>query len=409
MKLRNVLVLLGILIFQACDNDPLPVAFFTASVSNDYLDRFRYDDFWVIATDDAGEVLDAQPLAAGETVGLGAPNPPTSFNLTVYHFRESSGGGPMIHGFATYSGIANGAGIIFDLPQEVSSPPVIGETTINLENCPPDTYFSVSDGFSFREGYAFESSASTTLELRQGYTEILVSSRTAIDAPAFGWIENVVSSGAYSFDMNELEPFPHTVSVSHTGLMQVVLMGHEAGRPGQGFAMSGESFDATGGAVEVVKLGYLDGFDSYSLDMAMTIDQPTFYLFTMYSNLGSDPPSAVTFPNNTLEISDPSIQSFGFTYSSPFTYRVHGWGKNAGTHVLSWDVYSGSDLTPAITELPAALVARYPYLSLDNLVHQRSQFYKYVDGYSYATFLNEVFGQQGSATHEYYLDHFQPK
>lgn len=405
MKFQTIIYLVVLLVLQACDDkhepELEPADFLTVSIA---VDHFLYDDMWIFASDETGKVLDAHSVEPGMTVSLRTLSPPEFVNLTVCH----SGGSPMAHLFYTYTNIVTGQKITLKSEHNFGFlPPVEGKATISIQNCNPNTIFSLSDGHTYSQLPSMSTSINASLDLRQETSNILISSQKDIDTSVYGWVDNVSDTEAHTVDFNNLTPFPKNISVLVKDVVTGLIVGRKADGGSLGYIMTNASFDKTAAEPAVAKFGYLDGFDEYRVIIGSSNAHPTHARLTTYTKYGTSLPEEVTFPNNTLTIENSSIENFNFSYSSSYTYAKHTWRHDAADYTINWQVYTDKPITPPITELPQAFTTKYPSLSVNNLTYFRSDFYRYEDGYTYAQFLIDVFEGITASQHEFFTDSFQ--
>lgn len=407
MKLRYLLFFMGLFLLVSCkdsaDPEPepekpepekpeppqpeTPTTFLTVTLTANYT---WPTEQWVFATDQTGKVLDAIQVTSGATFTLKALTAPDVVNFTTY----TNGGTSKRDMFYTYEGVAKGSHITLDKVFYQYPPPVSGTATLNLQNCNPYSTLTISDGLGYAQASpGGNTSLNTVYNVRQATSKLLVTGRDSFDKPVYRWLENIAQGGNYNVDFLEFTPLPKTVSIPYTGSVVTSIFGWKGDENSVGYVMANDGVSTTPGASSVASFGYLDGFDTYRLFASSTaLNHPDYSMFTQYYfHYGTTLPEEVTLSNNTLTIVNPSPENLSFTFSSDYTYRMHEWNREVDGYFTSWFVYTDKSSNAPIKEIPAALVTKFPHLSLSNMKLSKSDFYKYEDGYTYAKFRDETF------------------
>ena len=332
-------------------------------------------DTWIFASDENGEILDAQPYTGGQTVTLTSEKRPSKINVTLFMYIEHTSEDTQIF-FDTWAGIASGTTLHF----KVGEAPVIperGKATIRVSNYPSPTIdLGVSNGYSYNYSASL---GDGTLELDLSFygvpSDILLYGwRSGV--PVYYWAAGVKSNDIIERDyVTDFIPYPHQFKLDFAGRNSAIIRGHDA-KTSRDMTLLETSTYSTG---DHPVIGYLDGFDSYDMWVANT--QANGQSTTYHQKGAID--FSFDMPTYTFSQTNSDFQNFSFNFSHHYTYHTASWQHVAGTEYTWWNINAPSGYAVKGLSIPSEITAKYPQLDVNKLVHTSLTFTEIIKGRSY--------------------------
>jgi hypothetical protein len=367
---------------SGCNNDDdeptvLPQTILTLKVDQDY---GQQGDRWIFASDENGEILDAQPYADGQTVTLTSEKHPDKINVTLFSYVVYETKNTQIS-FYTWGDVASGTTLHFKtIKVDNPSNPESGEATIRVSNYTGTAIVGISNGYGFSYGGSISNG---NLEVDLSFYGV------PSDILLYGWRSEVpvyyLATGVKSNDvierdfMTDFTPYPHQFQLNFPGQNSALIQGYDAKKS---LNITLMDTSAPNNLSDHPVIGYLDGFDSYDMTVTNVHENGS----TTYHQKG-----AIDFsfdmPTYTFSLSDNTLQNFSFNFSHDYTYHTALWSHVAGKEYTWWTVNAPSGYAVKGLSIPSEIMAKYPRLDMNNLDYASLNFTEVIKGRSYEEFL----------------------
>jgi hypothetical protein len=340
-------------------------------------------DTWIFATDENGELLDAKPYAAGQTVSLSTSKRSDKINVTFFRYNKGDFGTDI--SFNTWVGVATGTTLHFVAPAVPSGDPnpQSVDATIKVSNYASNTAML---GISYGEGYALSGSLlSGNLEIDLSFydapADILLYGWRS-DVPVYNWAMATKANDVVQRDFNtDFTPYPHQVKLNFEGKNLATVSGYDAKKSRMISLMDTYWLSPS----DHPTIGYLDGYDFYQLWVMNSKPNGS----TNYYQKG-----AIDFsfeiPTYTFSLTNSDMQNFSFNFSHAYTYRSINWQYTNGTEYTWWTVNAASGQSVKGLSIPPEIAAKYPQLDMNKFTYSYISFNENLKGPSYLDFMPGV-------------------
>lgn len=382
---------------SGCNHDDDPIEPEPQAILTLQVDQY-YDiqgDKWIFASDENGEILDAQPYTDGQTVTLKSEKHPDKINVTLFKYSTYEDGSSQI-AFTTWGDVASGATVHFKaVTANDPVTPERGKATIKVSNYTGAAIIGISNGY----GYSYGGSLiAGNLEIDLSFygvpSDILLYGWRS-EEPVYYVAEGVKSNDIVERDyMTDFTPFPHQVPLNFSGQNNAVIQGYDAKKSVYITLMN--TYVLPQGDHPVI--GYLDGYDAYD----MTVTNVHANGSTTYHQIGAIDLS-FDMPTFTASLTNTDIQNFSFNFSRDYTYHRAVWTNVTGKEYTWWTVNAPSGYAVKGLSIPPAILTKYPQLDMSKLKYGSLSFTEVIKGLSYEESVQDGFNTTADATPEVYV------
>jgi hypothetical protein len=397
MRLFLLLILSGLLLTCSKKKDPAPAAVadhLTLSVN----DNYPFPKLHAFITNSSGAVIASLSVHKGVNQIEIAPIPDV-INLTILHYYVGTQPGEQSqYLFDTYPDVALNSivtlvqsnGNDFHIPGETGK----ANFTVTNYSLPNFNIPSIAfaDGYTFTFINTSPATASSDLMLHQNPADVLATTHATDNShPVYAWFKNVHPSDHDTIAFADFQPFPHTIPLPFSGGVFASVSGFKQTSSGKAkYFLSFIDYQNGLSTNPVSQIGYLDGFDSYETIVNSTVSiGGSRSKTTTYFKLGAINPS-ITLPNYEMNIIDPAITAFQFTYSGNSVFQIHTWGYSISDVYVTWNVYSDGTGVAHFVGLPEDVLTQFPVLNFSKLAYMYSCFYHFPDDYSYHAYFEDM-------------------
>jgi hypothetical protein len=362
----------------------------------------NFQDIWVIATDNEGNVLGSKQWQQGETIiNLRAPLLPEQ-DVNLLFFYSGRQENHQYNSLHAYRHIKPGRQWQIGKIPPYDSTPLSGTCELNILNI-PDNYKNKSSmvaeqGSKFLgyTPYWSNNDCNFTLPL-YGTTNKAFFSYTPGDAdPMYFETDTLQAGNSYTYDFNQtFTPFHNIITVPNptADFLYAAISGVDADDKKH---QQVQYF--VNGASSNFKIGYNNGYDRYALYFSARKSNKDYSINVLNDGIT---PSDFAIPSEDFTILNTNSEHFAFTLDldKSLQIRSSGWQKvwtqNDEHHNLYLYVYGGDEQGGiSIKNFPDEMVNNYPELqTMDDLIYSYS-FFIFTDvEQNYNDYLDEVFDE----------------
>ncbi|MEJ1240306.1 hypothetical protein WBG78_19345 [Chryseolinea sp. T2] len=368
---------------------------------------FSSTNHWVYATDVNGEVLDVQNTVGRKQVTLTSTRYVDKFNLNIVTGTVDTNGKTYLQ-IQTYADVSPGSsfevrygngGMVLTDPANVNfriagyDGPKYG---INITN--KGSYFSYDVAMA---GDTYEAN----LQLCQLPSDVLLTTYRN-GTPVYARIPGVKGGDVLNLDMDtNFTPFEHQRKLDFGGYYNIGWV--------QGAYIEGNKylpqfyFDlietdrlaGTKDATDQPVIGYVDGFDSYSMYVANA--QPSGYVSYFKQGDIEDSFDSFTMPTFTYKTINTGLRNFTFEFSEDYSYYEANFSNESATLSMNWSIHTPSGVAVNIGDLPREVLAEYPMIDPDTFWFDGIKLTKVISGESFHDSILRI-GTPQSPEFEYY-------
>jgi len=381
---------------MSCDKeDPAPQDLVTYTMEVDA-------NWWFFASDPDGRLLDAKKLVYNQPVSLTTSNPPDSFSMTLVRIEQVE---PPLITLTTYAGIRPGSAFapkIFS-PGPFEPPETEGKVTIEITNYPTDQALPliVSDPY---QSTTYNASGGDTpaflMNIWKSKTPrfLLSGYDNDMQHPVYAFIDDAEPGSTVTVDFRTFAPFDQTIEIKGfdtnlSGSVLFTMFNNEADKL-NGMQFSELGWDYTG-ASPVVKVGYLDEFNDYYMDLRIYEIDETNGKHQLIRNHKYTHNGPITQPievsSDNLQVNNDVMTNFAFVYSGYYHMRSHAFLISTSDTFVGWGMYSAPGGPSPIVEIPAELLSQFPQLDPATMPYVGSSFYRFEDGNTYKDYIGSIF------------------
>ncbi len=352
-------------------------------------------DNWIIIHDQSGNLLDFSSYEQGETLIFEQLNSNlekvVSLNVTKSsHFSSNID----LNNFYTYVNIQKGAvwnlasteesGINYsfsEVSNPIKKPSLINEKTIQnnitVSNIPGIKKYNITSPSTGVISADFNKNESSTLSLLDITLEtdityiIYVGDLQGNQKYLFFGGEE--SNPNLEFDYNDFLEFDNLIETnlpSNSYLFTVSRGYQNATALGRGYEMTVE---LDFGQPVLSQLGYISGFESYSTNFQITLDDYSYG----YLDVGQIPTQIVIRDRPMFSVTNPSLNEFKFETNQEYKWSESLWEysnrpENITYSVTRWSILNAKGLYSTIGSLPEEIVNKYPSLEIQKLSYNKT-------------------------------------
>jgi len=370
--------------------DVAPTAF-TLNVDASYLTTET--DNWVFIHNPDGSLVDHKTFESGDVMIFDKTESFTgdNFSVTIFNYAKS----PTFNIYGLKSYVVENFGQEWTLKGQdeipISDPVETGNFTVNVTDLPTTLY---ARSLSSRSGLWSHWTTNTEAApvIREGDVDFLLSVETEIGLPKYKMIENVADQDVYNLSVaNDFLDFDRFVDVSFPSAKDVRLyvLGFDDDQSVGSFGYilyNNLVYDKP--LRSNMPIGLLNRFNKYNISLSV----PHNGMFIQYSKLGPAPTSINLQFDNTIVVTDKSINNYTYTTSNPFNMRkteFHYINNVIDGMRINWKVYAPGGETK-INGLPDEFYSQYTAFNMDSLSHWKSEF-DITPNVSYSGFIDEEF------------------
>lgn len=353
-------------------------------------------DDWIFITDESGNILDSKQFESGQPITLTTSKvlPTKRINVTILHNSKSKTF--ETNSLNSYLGIPLNQSWVYGKATPFSFPNSVGTATLQVNNfVDPFPSISLRDHFfiSSNEGNVGNSFslASNTLSIPLTLFKQpnrIYANTFRNNVPVYLDLNNITNANFITVDFGiDFKPLDHVFDLDFTGSLLFVggIMGINNVSSGldpyylPGFT---HSYINSSTGVGSIKLGYNNGFDLYRTSV-------TFFTKDFgksYMKFGSAP-SAIPFLNYTNSVASKDYRNFAVSLTGSYQMRSSQWSVNLTASTV-WMINSPADGQQILPSFPPEILSKYPSLNLQSLSYDGSNFFVYLDGYTYEDYIN---------------------
>lgn len=351
-------------------------------------------DFWVILTNDDGEVLADSLIEKGGPIEFIEHKKELSEYLGIYFINVV----PDIKRYDAYGylNIAKNSSISFDRIWQ-SRRPQIGKAEVEITNFPINYYHidppvaNHTEGLSWRDTEIIDANQNDDLIdtirfemaiVQQNDTLFIGNSYKDKDL-RYLKIEGVNNGDIYSYDFFEdFVPYEHVVTYEATQNEPFEIENYVVGYNGRFLLINSRRLNAW--SQRFTQFGYVNGFDYYITFYGMRSSGGRKTSFTKRG--GAISTDKLDMPNYALEITDSSFIDFNFSHDQTLTYRKAMWQSEDNTS--NFHVYENLiSKSGQLKELPNEIQSRYDFIDLRSLKYVQSEFIENIEGYEFTNYI----------------------
>lgn len=409
---RYIFLFIFVLMMSSCDLNKVEdeVLLRTDIFSNDSPEHV---ESWVFISNQNGQLLDlVKPDATSGIIEFkGVTDDPIILTeLSVASFENGSET-RLQHHITTYLGIPVGSS--FMLNEEESNhtpyPDPVGKAKITLNNYQgsDDPWSSVgfSDGYNgFNNWLDYDtrtyngSTFMADMNLREDPIDIFITSYNGTD-PVYKWLHDVGVGDSVVVDFESFSPMiPVTINKPVTN---AYIQGQlEPGIAGRDYFLSWSEYWRNSNHFsegEIITLGYTDDFPYY--DVYVEKGQVlccTPHERVNYHKVGTSVPSAIQIPDYTISIGNDNLYNLDYSFDKQYTRKDHYFSDENDNNSLWWFFKSPEGEEVVVPDIPAEILAQYPFLIRDNLPLKSVSFIDYLDGFSYLDYIKNRLEKRGA-------------
>lgn len=406
-KLRYIFLPIVVFMMSSCDLNRVEdeVLLRTDSFS---FDSPEHVERWVFISDQNGKVLDV--VKPDSTSGIiefkgVADNLIMLTELSVAAF-ENGLETRLQHHITTYLGIPAGSSYFLNEEESNQSPfpDPVGKAKITLDNYQgsDDPWSSVgfSDGYSNHnfwldyETHTFNGSTfMADMNLREDPMDVFITSYNGTD-PVYIWLRDVNVGDSVVVDyesFNSLIP----VTINKPVTNAYINGKSEPGTSGKSYTLSWSEFWVNSDHYypdDNLTLGYIDEFAYYTVfaEIGQVLCcQP--HERVSYHKVGLSVPETIQLPNYTFSIGNGNLFNLNYSFDRQYTRKDFYFSEEQENNTLWWffSVPEGGEVV--VPDIPADILAQYPFLNRDNLPLKTVSFIDYLDGFSYMDYIKNIF------------------
>lgn len=369
-------------------------------------------DFWIVLTNDDGEILTDSLIRTGGKVDFIEHVSEISDYLGIYFFK-------IFHESKSYSveailNIEKGSTLSFNNTWNHGNPE-IGTVDVEITNF-PNTYLGINLlATSNTQGFAHKSSETIdsdpydlvvdTIRFKMSIVKendtLLIGNSFKDNDPRYLKIEGVNDGESYLFDFVE-DFIPYNQIVTHEA------------PPSDNFRIKSfvfgykdqssfyTSMRYTSWSYRFTQFGYVNGFDNYKTIYGVGGLQG--YDEVGFVKRGEAVNSEeLELPQYSVSITDTTFINFDYSYTRALAYRKATWTSEDRESNL----YIYEDLTnkcKQLSNLPDKISSQYDFINLDKLDFVQCEFIENVEGFSYTNYFGEIYSNYPQENeYKYYL------
>lgn len=396
---------------NACDDEDLgpKATLLTVNIQADYFPGEF--DVWMFISNNNGSPIDVRQVNDSTAVKFTGTTQ-TSLTLTIFtaYTQPSSNTGTWTS-FSLESFQQLEPGAIITLEHSTSNhlqiPEVLGTSAFALHNY--DDSGKPQDALSFTDGVSLpytiltynnitysQNTFSAQLNVRKDPSRMLITTYRD-DLPVYQWLENVKPGVPIEADYNLFMP-SKTISVNKQigyGFVKSDDGAHEA----LGYALCdlhARQISASSNLSQLPKLGYIDGFQKYSVNVALN---PLHEEKNVYYSKRGTIPQSINLPDFPLSLINDHLSGVSLTSTAKYTYKQAFFTQSTPEAQLSWSLHSGQQefKTPSV---PGAIKGHYPKLPLDDVRLTIANYTDCLDGYTYQERINDLLQERSRTEFE---------
>jgi hypothetical protein len=398
MKTRFLILCLVFFLMSCTEDEVIENVLTEIEVDEAYY--YSREVVWAFASTPSGDLLSSEQLKNASTTILKSSSDVTEFDLTVLVFDDGATSDRFL--VATYSYIPVKSIVRFAQaePAPWASLQSQGKVSIDVRG---QNVNSSSIVVSARKSLLSETLPTSDGGIRNSFNllsnsdDFLVSGYRNSTEPVFKWITGVAPGQTINVDMVELMSFSRTIDILMPDQTFLGLTGSNGGMLSIALA---STYRASGGTM---KVGILDGFESYSMVLAKTYPKGgvDYFKSSPLPNFAPKP-----FPELNFSVTDSKITNFQFSISSSPSYGEYTWSFTNSNKYLGWVVFAPETKFPKLQNVASAIREKYPEFDFASLSHFRSMVTYRHDDFGYLDLIKERTESIRKPTQEYTFRYF---
>tara|TARA_R100001143_G_C3361139_1_gene136012 strand:+ start:6923 stop:8203 length:1281 start_codon:yes stop_codon:yes gene_type:complete len=409
---RYLFLMIFVFTMSSCDLNKAEdeVLLRTDSFSNDSPEHVER---WVFISNQNGKLLDVvKPDATSGIIEFkGISNNLimlTELSVATFEIGNET---HLLHNIKTYMAIPAGSSYIQneETSNHIPFPDPVGKATITLKNYhgsdEPWSSIGFSDGYANFNNWldydpqSFDGSTFIAdMNLREEPIDVFITSYIGSD-PIYSWLRDVKVGDSLVVEYESFTPLiPVTINkpVTHAYIHGNL----EPGNSGKNYILSSSEYLVNSNHYNTddnLTLGYTDEFAYYTVfaEIGQVLCcQP--HERVNYRKVGTSVPSAIHLPDYTFSVENGNLFNLTYSFDRKYTRKNLYFSEEHDNNTLWWFFHSPEGVDVVVPDIPAEILAQYPFLIRDNLPLSSVSFYDTLDGFSYLDYIKNSLEKRGA-------------
>ncbi|MBL0741419.1 hypothetical protein [Chryseolinea lacunae] len=342
---------------------------------------------WVYATDVDGNILDVKKTNGREQLTLTSARPVGKFNLTIVSSSVHTDGITYIN-IETYADVDKGstfapiAGLGFSWSDSSS----VDVKLNGYDGLPLAVWAANRKICSVRKQTIVGGTFNANLIMRGSPSDLLlISYRNGI--PVYAKMPGAKNGDQIELDMNNnFTPFEHQRKLDFEGYANYgSIAGAYLDNDGKLASLFLNFIDThrlgDQAAMEQPRIGYIDGFDTYMLNV--TNAQPSGYVSYLKQGDIAASFESFTMPTFSFKVLNTNLPAFAYQFSEDFTYYTANFKYETNTLSMHWKISAPQGRQITLGDIPAEIAAVHPRIRPISFEYHDCTLTKVISGDSY--------------------------